>query len=211
MSSAPRSSRSQPMRTYRLSTVGRHTTLILMAAAVLIGSFALYTLPGTLGIRYTQLATTFDAALRKGLGLGQLIPAGILIVMLIAAPLLLWSLLEEWSTSYTVADDGLTYRTLAGIVLHYPWTAVRSLKEGEDADAIAELVIAPEASPRIRNPLLRWLHRQAFGLNRVPIYPEVEAHDELLAEIVARAGLARDRTPVDQTQTESPAGLDTAL
>jgi hypothetical protein len=37
--------------------------------------------------------------------------------------------------------------------------------------------------------VLRWLHRQAFGRSRIPIYARVADRDELIAEIVARAGL----------------------
>jgi len=176
------------MKTYRMTASGRRLTLILMLAAVLLWIFAVWALQGVLRIRYLDLAATFRAALRDGLGVGALIPAGILIVMAVAAPLLLWNLAEEWSTRYTVADDGLTYRTLPGIVLHYPWSALRELRAGEGEDAMGELIVRPGALTQIRNPILRWLHRQAFGNQRVPLYAGIEARDELLNEIIRRAG-----------------------
>jgi len=170
------------MKTYRLTTVGRRTTLILIIGAILLWIFALSVLRSTLGIG----AQEFNP---WELGAGKLIPAAVLITMLVAAPLLLWSLWEEWTTSYTVGDDGLTYRTVPGIALHYPWSAIRGLRQGDGDDAIAELIVQPDRE-QIRNPLLRWLHRQAFGANRVPIYADVEARDELVAEIFQRSGLA---------------------
>jgi hypothetical protein len=184
------------MMTYRLSRSGRRMTLILIAAALLLAVFALLTLQTALGFRYLNFAATFGAALGAGFGVGQLIPAALLLLMLVAAPLLLWSLWEEWSTSYTVAADGLTYRTIGGISLHYPWSAIRTIRRGEGDEAIAELIVAPGADAQIRNPALRWLHRQAFGQDRVPIYPGVEARDQLVAQIVeyARLDEAKDRT-----------------
>ena len=183
------------MKTYRLTAAGRRLTLTLMAGAVLLWIFAVWMLPTTLGISYRDLSTTLGAAVQRGFGAAQLIPAGILIVMLVAAPLLLWSLWEEWSTSYTVGDDGLTYRTRAGIELHYPWTAIHEVRAGESEDSVVEVIVQPGVVRQIRNPLLRWLHRQAFGAHRVPIYADVEARDELLAEITRRSGLAPDAGP----------------
>ena len=170
-------------------------TLILMAGAALLWVFALSVLRTTLGIGEQD----FDPS---ALGAGQLIPAAVLVVMLVAAPLLLWSLWEEWSTSYTVGDDGLTYRTVRGITLHYPWTAIRELRLGDSDDAVAELIVQA-GQEQIRSPLLRWLHRQAFGAHRVPVYADVEARDELLAEIVQRSGLPADSSAqaLDERET----------
>ena len=178
------------MKTYRLTTAGRRTTIILMLGAILLWVFAFLTLPSTLGIRYLALLSTLRAAIAEGLGPGRLIPAGILIMMLVAAPLLMWGLWEEWSTSYTVAEDGLTYRTRAGIALHYPWGAIRALRQDGADDSVADLIVQTDATGQIRNPILRWLHRQAIGARRVPIYADVESRDELVAEILQRSGLA---------------------
>ncbi len=177
------------MKPYRLNGAGRRNVLILVVATLLLGAFAAWTLQSVLGFRYLDFAATAGATLERGLSAAQLIPAAILIAMLVAAPLLLWSLCEEWATSYTVRDDGLVYETVAGLKFFYPWSAVRVVREPDAPDAIAEVITEPVAGVHAGNPLLRWLHRQAVGADRVPIYPGVEARDELLAEIVERAGL----------------------
>lgn len=194
------------MQTYRLTPDGRRTTLILMIATVLIGGFALYTLQSTLGFRYLDFGPSVAAMLRRGLGPGELIPGGILLMMIIAAPLLLWSLWEEWSTSYSVSDEGLVYKTVPGIALRYPWSAIRTIRRRDEGEAIAEVVVTP-GSAVIHDPLLRWLHHQAFGANIVPIYPGVEARDELIGQIVERAGLnnaisARETTLAEPATTQ---------
>jgi len=177
------------MKTYRLTAAGRRLTLMLMLAAVLLWIFAVTLLRTTLGLQYRHLFTSLSAALRSGPGVSQLIPAGIMLVFLVAAPLLLWGLWEEWNTSYTVADEGLTYRTTAGIVLHYPWAAISALRRGDRDQAVAKLLVQVDSSHQIQNPLLRWLHRQVIGMQYVPIYADVERRDELLDEIVQRSGL----------------------
>ncbi len=197
------------MKTYRLTSTGRRTTLILMIATVLIGGFALYTLQSTLGFRYLDFGPSVAAMLERGLGPGELIPGGILLMMIIAAPLLLWSLWEEWSTTYGVSAEGLTYKTVRGIALHYPWSAVRTVRRRDEGEAIVEVVVAP-GSAHIPHPLLRWLHHQAFGANIVPIYPGVEARDELIGQIVERAGLnnaisASETTLAEPVTTTQPA------
>ncbi len=164
--------------------------LMLAVAALLLGVFAVSMLPSALGISYIH-PSTLGVVLRRGPSVGQLIPAALLLAMLIAAPLLLWSLWEEWSASYAVADDGLTFRTVAGIALYIPWSAVRDLRTPDADDAIAELAVDPQINAQIRNPAVGWLHRQAFGGDRIPIYPGVEARDELIGQIVARAGLSK--------------------
>lgn len=176
------------MHTYRLSREGRQTTLILMLTAILLGGFALYTLQSTLGFRYLDFGPSVAAMLGRGLGPGELIPSGILLIMIISAPFLLWSLWEEWSTEYTVSPDGLRYSTVRGISLQYPWTAIRAVRRGEDNEAITEVVVDPRAAS-IRNPVLRWLHRQALGDTVVPIYAGVAERDALVAQIVEHAGL----------------------
>jgi hypothetical protein len=177
------------MKTYRLTAAGRRLTLTLMLAAVLLWIFAVALLRTTLGLQYRHLFTSLSVTLRGGLGVSQLIPAGIMVMLLVAAPLLLWGLWEEWNTSYTVGDDGLIYRTAAGIALHYPWTAIRGLRRGDKDQAVAKLLVLEDSTRQIHNPLLRWLHRQAVGTQYVPIYADIEHRDELLDEIVQRSGL----------------------
>lgn len=174
------------MKIYRLSTAGRRTTIIMMIAVTLLWVFALWMLPTVLGVRVREFGSTLNAAIASGFSVSQLIQAAILVLMLGSAPLLGWSLWEEWNTSYTVADDGLTYRTVAGIALHYPWTHVREIRvDGNDK---AEVLVSNEGITPIRHPFLRWLHRQGFDPGRIPIYAGVEARETLIDEIVLRSG-----------------------
>jgi len=54
---------------------------------------------------------------------------------------------------------------------------------------------------QIRNPLLRFLHAQAYGRKKLPIYAGVTERDQLLAEIRQRAGLVEENEPVRVTET----------
>lgn len=175
------------MKTYRLTPAGRRTTIIMMIAVILLWVFALWMLPTTLGVRVLELRSTLDAAIDTGFRVSQLIQAAILVLMIVSAPLLWWSLWEEWNTSYTVSDDGLTYRTIKGIALHYPWTHVRELRA--DGDDRAEVLVSNEGVMQIRQPFLRWLHRQGFGPGKIPIYAGVEARETLIAEIIRRSNI----------------------
>lgn len=177
------------MKTYRLTAAGRRFTTIMMIAVTLLWVFALWMLPTTLGVRVNDLGSTLNARIDAGFSVSQLIQAAILVLMIVSAPLLWWSLWEEWNTSYTVGDDGLTYRTSNGIALHYPWTHVREVRA--DGDDKAEVLVSNEGVTPIRQPLLRWLHRQGFGPGRIPIYAGVEARDTLIDEIVLRSGVRR--------------------
>ncbi|HEU4328023.1 MAG TPA: hypothetical protein VFS21_33105 [Roseiflexaceae bacterium] len=182
------------MDTYRLSASGRRTALILMVSALIIWAFALWTLRSTLGST-DDPALGFAEALRinldRGLTIGQIIPALLMVVLIVAAPLVIWNTLEEWDAAYTVADDGLHFRSL-GIALTYPWSGITALRRADDDvdEPVDELLLADDYTRAIRNPLLRFLHRQAFGRDRLTVYAGVERRDELLAAIRSRASLA---------------------
>ncbi|GAB4214765.1 MAG: hypothetical protein OHK0022_53780 [Roseiflexaceae bacterium] len=188
------------MDTYRLSSSGRRTALILMVSALIIWAFAIWTLRSTLGST-DDPALGFGEALRinldRGLTIGQIVPALLMVVLIIAAPLVVWNTLEEWDAAYTLTDEGLHFRSL-GIALTYPWSGITALRRA-DADAdepVDELLLAEDYTRAIRNPLLRFLHRQAFGRDKLTIYAGIERRDELLAAIRARATLA-EATPTE--------------
>ncbi len=181
------------MDTYRLSASGRRTALILMVSALIIWAFALWTLRSTLGST-DDPALGFAEALRinldRGLTIGQIVPALLMIVLIVAAPLVIWNTLEEWDAAYTIADDGLRFRSL-GVALTYPWSGITALRRTDDTDEpVDELLLADDYTRAIRNPLLRFLHRQAFGRSRLTVYAGVERRDELLDAIRARSSLA---------------------
>lgn len=180
------------MKTYRLSPAGRRTAIILLLGAIIIWGFALWTFRSTLGISYNPLAFwgSLRASVEQGLGVGQIVPALLMLILIIATPLVIWNILEEWDAAYTPADDGLRFSAL-GVRLTYPWSgigAVRSIDEDSD-EPMDELVLAEDYTVQIANPLLRFLHRQAYGRTKLPLYAGLQDRDELLAEIRRRAGL----------------------
>lgn len=183
------------MKTYRLDQNGRRATLLLLLGVLVVWLFALWKLPDALStekvqVSYLRLPSTLAAAIVDGLSVSQIIPALLFIVLIVCAPLLLWNLLEEWSTTYVVRDDGLEYDTVQGIKVLYPWQAIKGVRivDPEARTPDYEVLVDDEIC-QIRSLLLRWLHRQAFGRSRIPIYARVGERHELIAEIVNRAGL----------------------
>jgi hypothetical protein len=196
------------MKTYRLSSSGRRTSLILMIGALIVWAFALWTFRSTLGISYNPVEfwSTLRQSVEQGLSISQIVPALLMLMLIVATPLVIWNILEEWAAVYTAADDGLRFESL-GVALTYPWPAVTGLRRvDEDSDEpVDELVINQDLTRQIRNPVLRFLHRQAYGRNRLPIYAGLENRDDLLAEVRSRAGLAEEAAePLDDTQEAAP-------
>ena len=174
------------MNTYRLSAAGRRLTLVLLVAALLIWAFAIWSFAGTLRISYNPFALwpSLQQSMADGLGVGQVVPALLMLALIVATPLLIWNLIEEWAAAYTPAPDGLHFESL-GVHLTYPWPAVVAIRGAdEDTDEpFDELVLDRDYSPQITNPVLRFLHRQAYGAARLPIYAGLEERDGLIAAI----------------------------
>lgn len=183
------------MKTYRLTPAGRRTALVLLVGAIIIWAFALWTFRSTLGISYNPLELwgTLRTSIEQGLGVGQVVPALLMLVLIVATPLVIWNILEEWDAAYTPAEDGLRFSSL-GVRLTYPWSgivAVRRVDEDSD-EPMDELQLAEDYTGQIANPLLRFLHRQAYGRAKLPLYAGLQDRDELLTEIRGRAGIAED-------------------
>ncbi len=190
-------------KTYWLAPAGRRTALVLMAAAAVLWLTAAWLLADTLKINYLRLSSTLGPLVRAtfdrpadpqayaGLTAAQAVPAFLMLVLLCGLPLMVWNLLEEWATSYTLTDEGLWYRTLRAVAIFYPWSAIHGLRrvDPEADEPVDELIVDRTAVADIRNPLVRVLHQLAFGRSRVPIYAGVDARDELLDEIRRRSNL----------------------
>lgn len=167
--------------------------MALLIGALLIWVFALWTLRisiATSSDPSTGLLQALRENLDRGLSLGQMIPALLMVVLLVATPLVVWSIFEELGAQYTPTDAGLRF-TSFGIALTCPWSSVIGIRRRHDAadDPLDEVTLRDDPSIQIRNPLVRWLHRQACGAGRLPIYSGVENRDDLLREIRAHAGL----------------------
>lgn len=183
------------MKTYKLSSSGRRTALILLAGALIIWAFALWTFRSTLGISYSPLAfwSTLRQSVEQGLSISQIVPALLMLVLIIATPLVIWNILEEWAAAYTPTESGLRFEAL-GVAVTYPWQGIADIRR-EDADSdepIDEIVLREDYTRQIRNPVLRFLHGQAYGRTKLPVYAGLEDRDELLAEIRARSGLSTE-------------------
>jgi hypothetical protein len=180
------------MKTYRISPSGRRTALILLVGALIIWVFALWTFSSTLDISYNPIAFwgTLRASVEAGLSISQLVPALLMLVLIVATPLVIWNICEEISASYTPAADGLRFSAL-GVNLDLPWAGISAIRRvDEDSDEpMDELLLREDFTGQIRNPVLRFLHGQAYGRTKLPIYSGVTDRDELLASIREQAEL----------------------
>ncbi len=179
------------MQTYTLSPTGRRTTLVLLLAALAIWAFAIWSFRSTLGADVNPF--TFRALPPEGLSISQIVPALLMLVLIIATPFLIWNLLEEWAARYTPIEEGLRFESL-GVSLLYPWdsmTAIRT-RDADSDDPFDEVLLSRSSADQIKNPLLRFLHVQAYGSKRLPIYSGLANRDDLLALIRERAGIAAD-------------------
>jgi hypothetical protein len=75
---------------------------------------------------------------------------------------------------------------------------VRRVDEDSD-EPMDEIVLREDYTGQIANPLLRFLHRQAYGRLKLPLYAGLQDREELLSEIRARAGLAADAPAAEAT------------
>ena len=202
------------MKTYRLSPSGRRTALILLVGALIIWAFALWTFRRTLGISYNPLLfwSSLRAAIQgdngQGLSIGQIVPALLMLVLIVATPLVIWNILEEWAAAYTPTDAGLRFASL-GVDLTYPWAGIGAIRRvDDDADEpMDELLLREDFTRQIRNPLLRFLHGQAYGRTKLPLYAGLQDRDELLNEIRQRASFDESEEPRAENQeptTENP-------
>jgi hypothetical protein len=181
------------MKSYRLSPAGRRTALILLVSALIIWAFALWTFRSTLGSSDNGQASfwsAFQANIAQGLSIGQIVPALLMLVLIVATPLVVWNVLEEWAAVYTVTEAGLRFESL-GVDVLYPWLGIMSVRRQDEdaAEPVDELILNSDYTRQIRNPVLRFLHGQAYGRKRLPIYAGLEQRDDLLGEIRARASL----------------------
>jgi hypothetical protein len=181
------------MKTYRITPAGRRTALILLIGALIIWAFALWTFRSTIGISYNPLEFwgTLRQKIDAGLSISQIVPALLMLVLIVATPLVIWNILEEWGATYTPAEDGLRFAAL-GVAITYPWSGVSAIRrvDEESDEPVDELVLDQDYTRQIRNPVLRFLHGQAYGRTRLPLYAGLADRDELLDEIRRRAGLS---------------------
>ena len=199
------------MKSYRISPSGRRTALILLVGALIIWVFAIWTFGSTLGISSNPIAFwgTLRASIEQGLSISQIVPALLMLVLIVATPLVIWNICEELAAAYTPAEDGLRFTAL-GVHLTVPWDGIGAIRRvDEDSDEpMDELILREDYTRQIRNPLLRFLHAQAYGRTKLPIYAGVADRDNLLAAIREHAELAEETG--EQGTVDSEPGIQGA-
>jgi hypothetical protein len=131
--------------------------------------------------------------------------------ILVVAPMVAWTLLEEINSRLSVSDAGVRYRSLGGIDLAYNWDDLAGFQQARQRGKVARFFLGDKDEqptveagddeieepntellhvrdghgPQIGNPVVGFLHRQAHGA-ALPIYGGIENRDELLSEIRAR-------------------------
>jgi hypothetical protein len=131
-------------REYRLAPEARRTTLVLLLGVLAIAIFAIWSLV---------------ALLTGGLQGPEWVSALLMLAILALSPLVAWGLLAEYNATILTDTAGLTYRTIGGINVTYPWPQVQGLAPapsglftfGDKARAAgrtaAELTLAIEREP----------------------------------------------------------------
>lgn len=200
-------------KSYRLDAGSRRTAYLMLVGAVLVWGFALWTLKNTLkiGFRPQNLLPSLQLLARRLVGAEgtqpltaeEWIPALMMLVLLVVVPLLIWTILEELRAVITVGPDGLVFRSI-GIDLRYPWAEIAALRPTEEdaEEPLDELILRQSRLDRIRNPLVRFLHWQAYGRRKLPLYGGLEAREELVFIIQAQL----EQTAATDEEGTSPMG-----
>jgi hypothetical protein len=200
-------------RAYRLTREGRRQAMILLLGVASLWVFALWT-----------LITLFQDGLDGVEWVSLLLMSAILVV----APLVAWTLLEESQSQLTANAESLRYQSLSGIDITYKWEELvpapdagrgrlarlfvgdnREKKEVDSEDVLGEedtrLYSVPDHTAQIANPVARILHRLAHG-SHLPVYAGIEKKEELLATIKSHVSAAAedvDSIPTLTNETQS--------
>jgi hypothetical protein len=112
--SAPPTTAAPPAggQVYRISPAGRRTALILLLGVAAVWVFAAWTL-------VTQAL--------DGLSGPEWVTAVLMLGILLVAPVVGWTLLEERGATISTGAQGLTYRSITGIHLAYTWPEITGL------------------------------------------------------------------------------------
>jgi hypothetical protein len=94
-----------------------------------------------------------------------------------------------------------------GVKLILPWAGISAIRRvDEDSDEpMDELILREDYTSQIRNPLLRFLHAQAYGRTKLPIHAGVADRNDLLAVIRQQAELIETEEPTAESTEAAPA------
>lgn len=96
-------------RVFSMSREGKRQAYILLAGVASIWIFALWTL---------------ITILQDGVSGVEWVSMLLMLGMLVVAPIVAWTLLEEASARIETTDEGISYASMGGIELHYKWGEV---------------------------------------------------------------------------------------
>jgi hypothetical protein len=100
--------------TYPMSKEGRRQAIILLLGVISIWVFALWSL---------------ITILQDGITGVEWVSGLLMLAILVVAPLVAWTLLEEANSRITTSEDGISYSTLGGITLKYAWDDIAGFKD----------------------------------------------------------------------------------
>ncbi len=202
-------------KTYRLGRAGRRMAYLLLAGAVLIWVFALWTLKNTLklGFRPENLGPSLRLLGQRLVGAEgttpltpeETIPAVVMLVLLLVIPLLIWNIVEELRSTIAVRPEGIVFRSL-GLELACPWSDVADLRpvDEESDEPLDELVLRTSHLGQIRNPLVRFLHWQAYGRYKLPLYGGLEEREDLIDRVRLWMGREQEHAATVEAAEVSP-------
>ncbi len=113
-------------QTYSMSRQGRRQATLLLLGVASIWVFALWSLitilqDGVNGVEWVSLL--------------------LMLGMLLVAPMVAWTLLEEANTSIVTTSKGIEYRSIAGITLTYNWEELEGFKPKQAKNRIASFFL----------------------------------------------------------------------
>src|SRR6478609_760949 len=103
----------RPENVYAMSREGRRQALLLLVGVVSIWIFALWSLV---------------TILQDGVSGVEFVSGLLMLGLLVVAPAVAWTLLEEANARIVTSERGIEYRTLGGVNLPYAWGDITGFK-----------------------------------------------------------------------------------
>jgi hypothetical protein len=110
---APEAVSSDTPGTYTMSRDGRRQAIILLLGVISIWVFALW---------------SFIAIFSGGVTGVEWVTGALMLGIILVAPIVAWTLLEEANARITTGDQGITYSTFGGLKLTYAWADIAGFK-----------------------------------------------------------------------------------
>ena len=114
---------------YPMSREGRRQAIVLLLGVISIAIFALW---------------SFINILQDGVDGVEWVSGLLMLAILLVTPLVAWTLLEEARATVSVDDKGITYKTIAGITVRYPWSEVEGIKSKPGRNRFARFFLGDD-------------------------------------------------------------------